>query len=332
VIKTWSPERGEIADCTAGVPERSSQARSATYAGLLARILVVQTPAEAPPRGRPRSDQDAELLKSFEARIRLPLIASAVLPLVIIPEPGEPVSVVVGVLTWLVFLADYVFHVRHLERYNSTGLGKFDLSIVLVTAPWYLLPGLSGGEFVVILRLARLARLFIATPAIGRLVNRLGKVAAIAGAVVLVASLVAYAAEHPTNSEFANVGDALWWGVVTLTTVGYGDIVPKTTTGRAMGVVIMFTGIAVLGVLSGSLASFFGLGSSDDDTEEPEDTTDQPATAGATPAPTTAPPLDALLVALTSQVSDLRAEVRALSDRLEAGGGRGPQPPEQDGG
>src|SRR5262249_54480743 len=77
--------------------------------------------------------------------------------------------------------------------------------------------------------------------------------------VVVIGSLVAYHAEHPTNPGFATVGDALWWGIVTLTTVGYGDIVPKTTTGRYAAVVIMITGIAVLGLLAGSLASFFRL-------------------------------------------------------------------------
>ena len=41
---------------------------------------------------------------------------------------------------------------------------------------------------------------------------------------------MAYYAEHPTNREFATVGDALWWGIVTLTTVGYGDIVPQWST------------------------------------------------------------------------------------------------------
>jgi len=48
----------------------------------------------------------------------------------------------------------------------------------------------------------------------------------------VIGSLVAYHAEHPVNPEFATVGDALWRGIVTVTTVGYGDIVPKTTTGR----------------------------------------------------------------------------------------------------
>jgi voltage-gated potassium channel len=49
--------------------------------------------------------------------------------------------------------------------------------------------------------------------------------------------------------------------VVTLTTVGYGDIVPETTAGRVDGVMIMIAGVSVLGLLAGSMASFFGLGS-----------------------------------------------------------------------
>ena len=70
-------------------------------------------------------------------------------------------------------------------------------------------------------------------------------------------SWAAYIAEHATNPGFATFGDALWWGIVTLTTVGYGDIVPKTTTGRVAGVFLMITGVATLGIISGTLASFF---------------------------------------------------------------------------
>ncbi len=53
---------------------------------------------------------------------------------------------------------------------------------------------------------------------------------------------------------------------MTLTTVGYGDIVPQTTTGRVAGVFLMITAIATLGIISGTLAGFFAPKDDDDDT------------------------------------------------------------------
>jgi hypothetical protein len=55
--------------------------------------------------------------------------------------------------------------------------------------------------------------------------------------------------------DFPTIGLALWWAVMTVTTVGYGDIVPTTTTGRIVASALMITGFASLSLLTGFVAS-----------------------------------------------------------------------------
>ena len=263
-------------------------------------------PETAP--GQPRSASDAEFLERFDRLMRVPIIVSAVLPHIVIPESGTWLGEVVGIVTWLVFLVDYVVHARHINRWRRTRLGGFDLVVVVLTAPWYLFPGAHAGGLVNILRLARLARLVLASRGARDLFRRLGRVAVFAIGVVVVASLVAYYAEHPVNPQFATVGDSLWWGIVTLTTVGYGDIVPITGTGRWAGVTIMITGVAVLGLLAGALSSFFHL--------EPA-STDAPPAAIAEPAQgPSSPPAEGDWGALVAEIAALRRQVELLTSRL----------------
>ena len=266
------------------------------------------TPGTTVAPGQPRSDADATALDRFERHIRVPLVASAILPLIVAPQQGQPVSIVIGIASWIVFLVDYIVQSRHLAQYHRTRLGRFDLLVVILTAPWFLLPGAQAGGFVVLLRLARLARVVMVSKGARRLFVRLGRVATIAIGVVVVGSLVAYHAEHATNPGFATIGDALWWGVVTLTTVGYGDIVPHTTVGRWAGVAIMFTGIAVLGVFAGTMASFFRLEPAEG--EQPEGAA-TPATPPDAPATT-----DGALQALTAEVAALREQLESLTSLL----------------
>jgi ubiquinone biosynthesis protein UbiJ len=99
--------------------------------------------------------------------------------------------------------------------------------------------------------------------------------------------------------------------------------VPKTPTGRWAGVVIMITGIAVLGVLAGALSSFFRLG--ENQADEPA----TPATAAATPAaatPAAATPTEVAIAALTAEVAALRHQVEVLARRLP--GASPGQPPD----
>jgi voltage-gated potassium channel len=272
-----------------------------------------------PAPGQPCSPESAAFLARFDSLMRIPIIVSAILPLIVVPESNGWVGIVVGVTTWLVFLLDYVVHVHHVVHYRRTRYGRFDLFVVIATAPWFLLPGLQPGRFVVLLRLARLARLIVATKGSRRLFERLGRVAGVAAGVVFIGSVVAYYAEHPTNPEFATFGDSLWWGIVTLTTVGYGDIVPNTATGRWAAVCIMVTGIAVLGVLAGSLSSFFRLAPAEGATG-PVGEADHPAAEMAVPSPVPpSPGVNDALVALTTEVAALRDQVQALASRLSPG-------------
>lgn len=62
--------------------------------------------------------------------------------------------------------------------------------------------------------------------------------------------------EHKTNPGFETIHDGLWWAFVTLTTVGYGDIVPKTEAGRIVAVMLMVFGVAVYSLMIANLTHY----------------------------------------------------------------------------
>lgn len=75
---------------------------------------------------------------------------------------------------------------------------------------------------------------------------------------VVIAAAFMYAFEHAAQPEaFATMGDSLWWAVVTMTTVGYGDITPVTPAGRVLATVIMLLGVGIVALPAGLLAARF---------------------------------------------------------------------------
>ena len=81
--------------------------------------------------------------------------------------------------------------------------------------------------------------------------------------VVLIAHLVWLAERRDNSAQYPadyldGIDDAIWWALVTFTTVGYGDKIPKSPTGKLLGIIWMIVGITMCGILTGHMASHFG--------------------------------------------------------------------------
>ncbi|SRR5580765_220245 len=149
---------------------------------------------------------------------------------------------------WLAFAIDYVVRVA---------LARDRLRFLLHNVPDLLVVALPLFRPLRLLRLVTLLR--VLNKRAGASLR--GRVAVYlvgsAGIVVLVASLAELDAERGRpGSNIASFGDSLWWAVATVTTVGYGDHYPVTLTGKLVAVGLMLCGIALIGVVTATFASW----------------------------------------------------------------------------
>jgi voltage-gated potassium channel len=125
-----------------------------------------------------------------------------------------------------------------------------------------LVPAVRGLRVLRLLRLLRLVRAFAgiarALTSVERLAGHKGLVWLLVAwiGVMLLCSLAYYTAEHGVNPAVKEPIDALWWGVVTMTTVGYGDTYPQTVEGRLAASVLMILGIGLYSAVTATVTSF----------------------------------------------------------------------------
>lgn len=194
---------------------------------------------------------------SWEIRAEWPLTAAALLFLIAyawpILEPDLPAAwrsafAAIAWATWALFAVDYVVRLRLSS--DRRGFVRHNvLDLVVVAVP--------------LLRPLRLLRLVTLLSVLNRHAGaRLrGKVVtyAVGGTmlVVLVGALAGLDAEHRSaEANITTFGDALWWAIATITTVGYGDHFPVTPTGRSVAAGLMLAGVALLGTITAALASW----------------------------------------------------------------------------
>ncbi|MBA8793951.1 voltage-gated potassium channel [Friedmanniella endophytica] len=196
-------------------------------------------------------------LATWQRRAELPLAIAAVVFLisyswtVLVPDLPRELRFaleLVDYATWLVFTVDYVGRVVLAERrWSYVRHHLVDLLIVV-------LPLLRPLR---VLRLITLLR-FIERRVAHSLQGRVAVYVALSTALVLyTGSLAELEAErHAHGSNIHTFGTSLWWAITTITTVGYGDHYPVTTQGRLVAAALMIAGVALLGVVTASLASW----------------------------------------------------------------------------
>ena len=79
----------------------------------------------------------------------------------------------------------------------------------------------------------------------------------LAAATVVLALISGFATTLVDEKDFPNYGVAVWWAIVTLATVGYGDVVPTTPLGRVVGSVVIIIGVTFLAFLTATVTSYF---------------------------------------------------------------------------
>jgi voltage-gated potassium channel len=220
------------------------------------------------PQQSPKSDRgkSQERFDALTTSLELPMTILAVvwipcflLPLLVnLSSPATEVLRGVDYVIWAAFAIEYLVKLAWApNRWVFIKSHVLDLLIVVV-------PVFRP------LRLARLARLSIVGRAALLLWNATKRLRAqfakkgahyvvgiVAGIILLTALFEWHVEAHAKGSSIHTYPQALWWAVVTVTTVGYGDFIPVTGAGRGIAVLLMIVGIGLLGTVTATIASFF---------------------------------------------------------------------------
>jgi len=221
-------------------------------------------------------EADTRAGKAFDVGLIIAIIISvAVVVLSTLHSAGEePYRTIFLTLEWMftiIFTAEYLLRlliVRKPLRYAISFFGIVDLLSILPAFIGLVVP---GGERLLVVRTMRLLRVF----RVFKLARFLSEATALREAiylsrhkaavfmttvliVVLIASSLMHVVEgNAENEAFDTMPSAMYWAIITMTTVGYGDITPITVTGKAITALLVLVGYSLIIVPTGILSAEF---------------------------------------------------------------------------
>ena len=233
--------------------------------------------------GSPGPARDATYRVIFEAETRkgrlfdLALIFAilssvTVVMLDSVPEIAEEYHGLLRISEWIftiLFTIEYVARLWCVASRKKYALSFFGLIDLFAVIPTYLSVLLPGGEVLAVVRILRVLRVF----RILKLVQYIGEAEVLVAtlkasrfkivvflitvmSIVVVIGSIIYLIEGPENG-FTSIPRGLYWSVVTLTTVGYGDVTPQTPIGQALAAMLMVLGYALIAVPTGLFSAEF---------------------------------------------------------------------------
>ncbi|MCF7551608.1 potassium channel family protein [Pseudonocardia sp. WMMC193] len=202
----------------------------------------------------PDTSTDEPRIAAWDRRLDWPLTGLAALFLALyawdVLDRASPDWIDGGLtVIWLLFAADYLVRLA-LARRRLRFVGTHVLDLVILLLPMF--------------RQLRVLRVVTVISVLNRQLRDdfRGRIAVYVtgtvGLVAFVAALSVLQAERDApDATITTFGEALWWTITTISTVGYGDRYPVTVEGRIVAATLMVAGIALLGVVTASIASWF---------------------------------------------------------------------------
>lgn len=212
-------------------------------------------------------EADTKLGRAFDVLLILFILLSVVVVMVDSVRPmREQYGWLLAGTEWfftIVFSIEYILRLYCVGRPLAYALSFYGVIDLLAVLPSYISLILPGSQYLLVIRVLRILRIF----RVLKLVQYLREASVLVEALiasrrkiivflftvltlVIVLGSFMYLIEGPANG-FTSIPRSIYWAIVTLTTVGYGDISPRTASGQSLAAVVMILGYAIIAVPTG---------------------------------------------------------------------------------